>query len=177
VLIVTLSGSGGSTSPARASGPFAWLHPQSPPAGWKIARTPGGSTVAYPPGWRPIKTDPGTATVALLGSDDRIDGYINETPRQGAETLADWSSFRPHHNGDEGDRAVRVEAAARDVQFGSGRASCVIDTYSTSIADYREIACLIVDSRASAVVVATAPTALWPRQAPTLERAVTTFRP
>jgi len=50
----------------------------------------------YPPGWTPIKTDPGTASVALLGGGKRIDGYLNATPRQGNETLADWSRFR--HN-------------------------------------------------------------------------------
>ena len=51
--------------------------------------------LAYPPGWTPIKTDPGTASVALLGGGERIDGYLNATPRQGNETLADWSRFRP----------------------------------------------------------------------------------
>jgi hypothetical protein len=51
----------------------------------------------------------------------------------------------------------------------------VIDTYTTSKATYREIACFISDLRSSAVVVAAAPTALWTQQADTLERAVSSF--
>ncbi len=96
VLIVGLAG-GGESSPRRPSGPFAWLHPASPPAGWKVARSSGGA-LAYPPGWRPVETDPGTASVALLGRGGRIKGYLNATPKQGAETLANWSRFRPEHN-------------------------------------------------------------------------------
>jgi len=38
--------SSGASAPARASGAFAWLHPASPPAGWILARTPGGATLA-----------------------------------------------------------------------------------------------------------------------------------
>jgi len=37
VLIVGLAG-GGQSSDRRPSGPFAWLHPASPPAGWNVAR-------------------------------------------------------------------------------------------------------------------------------------------
>ena len=110
LLTVTLAGCGGS-SRGRASGPFAWLRPATPPTGWNVARTHGGATLAYPPRWTPIKTDPGTASVALLDGGERIDGYLNATPRQGNETLGDWSRFRPQHNQDEGDRGVRLVAA------------------------------------------------------------------
>jgi len=175
VLIVGPAG-GGESSHRRPSGPFAWLHPASPPAGWKVARSSGGA-LAYPPGWRPIETDPGTASVALLGSGDRIDGYLNATPKQGAETLANWSRFRPEHNLDEGDRSVHVIASANHLSFRSGPGSCVIDDYTTSKATYREIACLVSGPRSSAVVVAAAPIALWDQQAPTLERAVSSFVP
>src|SRR4051794_15509071 len=95
-VVAAVGGSGASRG--RPSAPFAWLHPSSPPAGWKVARTAGGATFGYPPGWRPIKTDPGTASVALVGRGGRIDGFLNATPEQGAETLANWSRFRPHHN-------------------------------------------------------------------------------
>jgi hypothetical protein len=174
VLLVALAGCGGSTR-GRASGPFAWLKPGSPPSGWSVARTQGGAILAYPPGWTSIKTDPGTASVALLGHRGRIDGYLNTTPRQGAETLADWSRFRPQHNRREGDRRVRLVAATTAGRFRSGRGACVIDTYTTSKASYREIACLVSGPRSSAVVVAAAPTALWDRQAATLQRAVSSF--
>ena len=67
VLVIGALTGCGVSSRGRASGPFAWLTPASPPAGWHVARTQGGATLAYPPGWTPIKTDPGTASVALLG--------------------------------------------------------------------------------------------------------------
>jgi hypothetical protein len=168
---------GGHPSDRRVAGPFAWLRPAPPPTGWKVARIAGGSTLAYPPGWRAIKTDPGTASVALLGGGDRIDAYLNATPKQGPETLANWSRFRPEHNRGEGNRRVRVVASASDVSFGSGRSSCVIDSYTTSKAAYREIACLVAGPSSSAVVVAAAPTSLWGDQSATLERAVSSFVP
>ena len=166
---------GGESSHRRPSGHFAWLHPASPPAGWKVARSSGG-VLAYPPGWRPITTDPGTASVALLVG-DRIEGYLNATPKQGRETLANWSRFRPEHNAGEGSRGVHVIASASDLSFRSGRGSCVIDDYATSKAVYREIACFVSGSRSSAVVVAAAPIALWDQRAATLERAVSSFVP
>ena len=174
LLIAALAGCGGSGR-GRASGPFAWLRPASPPTGWNVARIRGGAMLAYPPGWTPIKTDPGTASVALLGGGERIDGYLNATPRQGNETLADWSHFRPQHNEGEGDRDDRLVAATTDAPFRSGRGACVIDTYTTSKASYREIACLVSGQGSSAVVVAAAPTALWDQQATTLQRAVSSF--
>jgi hypothetical protein len=174
LLIVALAGCGGSGR-GRASGPFGWLRPASPPTGWSVARTRGGGMLAYPPGWAPLKTDPGTASVALLGAGERIDGYLNATPRQGNETLADWSRFRPRHNQGEGDRGVRLLAATTTARFRSGRGACVIDTYNTSKANYREIACLVSGPGSSAVVVAAAPTALWDQQAATLQRAVSSF--
>ena len=173
LLIVALAGCGGSGR-GRASGPFAWLRPASPPTGWNVARTRGGAMLAYPPGWTSIKTDPGTASVALLGGGERIDGYLNATPKQGNETLADWSRFRPQHNEGEGDRGVRL-VAATTARFRAGRGACVIDTYTTSKASYREIACLVSGPSSSAVVVAAAPTALWDQQAATLQRAVSSF--
>jgi hypothetical protein len=173
-VLMALSGCGGSGR-GRASGPFAWLRPASPPAGWNVARPRDGAMLAYPPGWTPIKTDPGSASVALLGGGERIDGYLNATPRQGNETLADWSRFRPQHNEGEGDRGVRLLAATTTARFRSGRGACVIDTYTTSKASYREIACLVSGRGSSAVVVAAAPTALWDRQAATLQRAVSSF--
>jgi hypothetical protein len=130
--------SSGASAPARASGAFAWLHPALLPAGWNLARTPGGAALAYPPGWR---------------------------PRQ----------FRPQHNRAEGQRDVRLLAAIRGASFRSGRGACVIDSYTTSKTSYREIACLVSGARSSAVVVAAAPTALFDRQAATLQWAVSSF--
>jgi hypothetical protein len=165
----------GATSPRRASGPFAWLRPASPPVGWHVTRTPDGAVLAYPPGWTAINTDPGTASVALRGSGGRIDGYLNVTPKQGAETLANWSRFRPRKNRAEGARNVRLIAATSAPHFRSGRGSCVIDTYTTSRTTYEEIACLVSGPQSSDVVVAAAPARLWQERSAVLERAISSF--
>ena len=156
---------------------FRWLHPQPPPPGWKLARLPSGAaTFAYPRTWRPIRTDPGTASVALLGHAGSIRGYLNVTPREGTETLANWPSFRIHHLGDEGSTDVRLIARAHGLRFRSGRGSCVIDSYRTSRARYREIACLVAGNRTSSVVVGAAPSMTWRQQAETIERAIASLR-
>jgi hypothetical protein len=173
-LIIALAAAGGH-SPRRASDPFAWLRPASPPAGWNVARIPDGAALAYPPGWTAIKTDPGTASVALRGRGGRIDGYLNVTPKQGAETLANWSRFRPQKNRAEGARNVRFLAATSNARFRSARGSCVIDAYTTSLTSYQEIACLISGPRSGEVVVAAAPTRLWREHSAVLERAVSSF--
>ena len=170
-------GTGRHSSHDPASHAFSWLQPAPPPPGWNVARSPGGA-LAYPPGWTPIKTDPGTASVALLDSAGDFDAYLNATPRQGKETLANWNHFRPAHNKGEGNKGVRVIAASTNLSFRSGRGSCVIDDYTTtSKARYREIACFVAGPTSSAVIVAAAPTALWDQQAVTLERAVSSVMP
>jgi hypothetical protein len=70
---------------------------------------------------------------------------------------------------------VRVLAAARALPFRFGHASCVIDSYRTSRAPYREIACLVEGTRGSTVIVGAATTTAWPRQRAQLERAVQAF--
>ena len=170
-------GAGRHSSHGPTSQAFSWLQPAPPPSGWNVARSTGGA-LAYPPGWAPIKTDPGTASVALLGSAGDIDAYLNATPRQGKETLANWTHFRPAHNKGEGNQDVRVIASSTNLKFRSGRGSCVIDDYTTtSSARYREIACFVAGPTSSAVIVAAALTSLWDQQAVTLERAVSSFKP
>jgi hypothetical protein len=164
------------SSQGGAAQAFSWLRPAPPPPGWNVVRSTAG-TLAYPPGWTPIKTDPGTASVALLGRAGAIDAFLNATPRQGKETLANWSHFRPAHNKSEGYKDVRLIASSTNLAFRSGPGSCVIDDYTTSNARYREIACLVDGPTSSAVIVAAAPTALWDQQAVTLERAVSSVVP
>jgi hypothetical protein len=132
---------------------FRWLRPAPAPRGWKLARLPSGAaTFGYPRSWRPIRTDPGTASVALSGHGLGIRGYLNATPHQGTETLANWPSFRIRHLGEDDTTDVRLIASARGLTFRSGRGSCVIDSYRTSRARYREIACLVEHSTSSVVV-------------------------
>src|SRR2546421_11640053 len=169
-------GAGRHSSHGPAPKAFSWLQAPPPPPGWNVARSAAGA-LADPPGWSPIKTDPGTSSVALLGNADAIDAYLNATPRQGKETRANWSHFRPAHNKGEGNQDVRLIASSTNLNFRSGRGSCVIDDYTTSSARYREIACLVAGRTSSAVIVAAAPNALWDQQAVTLERAVSSFVP
>jgi hypothetical protein len=167
---------GGGGAVTRSAGSFAWLSPAAPPAGWALARLPSGrAALAYPPGWQSIESDPGTVSAALMGPHGRIRGYLNATPRQGAETLADWARFRTAHNADEGDMNVVRDAAARGLRFRTGSGSCVIDHYATVSARYREVACLVHGSRASTVVVGAALPGEWPRLAPQIERAISSF--
>jgi hypothetical protein len=156
---------------------FRWLHPRPPPRGWKLARLPSGAaTFAYPKTWRPIRTDPGTASVALIGHARSIRGYLNATPRQGRETLANWPSFRIQHLREDETTDVRLIASAHGLRFRSGRGSCVIDSYRTSRTRYREIACLVAGARTSSVLVGAAPSKTWAQQAETIERAIASLR-
>jgi hypothetical protein len=158
------------------TGAFAWLRPAQPPSGWKVARLRSGTAnLAYPPGWRSIRTDPGTVSAALLAPDGRIRGYLNATPQSGAETLANWSRFRPAHNHQEGDRNVVTDATATHLPFRAGTGSCVVDHYVTVTARYQEIACIVRGSRATTVVVAAARPQDWADLAPALRRSVASF--
>jgi hypothetical protein len=166
---------GGAGSSSRPSG-FAWLSPATPPAGWTVARLPSGrASFAYPPGWRSIHTDPGTFSAALMGRDGVIRGYLNATPQQGAETLANWARFRPGHNKDEGDFDVVTDASALGLRFRTGSGSCVMDHYATVRAHYREIACLVHGTRANTVVVGATVPGDWARLGPQVERAISSL--
>lgn len=151
--------------------------PRSVPAGWTTLTLPSRTaSLAYPPGWRPIESDPGTVSAATTGRGGLIVGYLNATPRQANESLRNWATFRPRHNAQEGDRNVRVLGTTTGVRPGLGRSACVQDTYRTVRARYHELACLVDGRRASTVVVAAATTAAWPRMAGELQRAVAAFR-
>jgi len=161
--------------PARAAQPFAWLRPAPPPSGWHVGMIRSGARLAYPPSWRKVATDHGTVSAAPAGPGGSFAGYLNATPLGGDETLANWSRFRVAHVAKEGARGVRLEAAASGLHFRAGRGSCVIDSYSTTRARFREIACVVTGARATTVVVAAAPTARWATEAAVLERAVASF--
>jgi hypothetical protein len=127
----------------------------------------------YPPSWRRARGDPGTATAVLAGSGGRYLGYLNLTPRQGNETLADWSTFRIEHNREEGQRRVRLLASATNLSFPTGRGSCVRDEYTTETRSrYIELACLVVGARTAVVVVGAAPPSEWPQLGGEIGRAL-----
>ena len=156
---------------------FSWLHPDALPAAWSNWRLPASpARLPMPPGWRHEDGDPGTRTVVMRGPAGEIAGYLNATPRQGEETPGNWSRFRIDHNREEGDRDVRLLAAATGLRFREGTGSCVLDSYRTTVGGrYRELACIVSGRAASTVIVAAAPPARWGVEAPTLERAITAF--
>ena len=172
------SATSASTASSRAASPsaFAWLHPAPPPPDWPLAHLIGSTTLAYPPSWRRIHSDPGTVAAALV---DRHSGlvvdYLNATPQQGEETLQNWATFRPDHDRDEGDSHVQLLASARDLPFRNGRGSCVVDRYRTPRTSYQEIACLVRGARGTSVIVAATLAAMWRQTAPELERAVSAY--
>ncbi len=152
---------------------FAWLRPAPAPADWPSVRLPTGATIAYPPGWHTIAGDRGTASAALLDDHGHYLGYLNLTPRQGAETPASWPTFRLSHNVAEGDRAVKFDAAAGDLRFRTGRGTCVRDAYTTSAnTRYVEIACLVGGSHATSVVVGAAPREYWTHERSVIEQSI-----
>ncbi len=163
---ILLAGCGGSTQ-------FAWLRPAQPPSGWPVARIASGASMPYPPSWTRIAGDSGTATVALLDSRHDYLGYLNITPRQGDETLADWSRFRTAHNKEEGDRDVTSLAAATGSRVRGGSASCVKDQYTTTTGRrYIEVACLLVGNETGVVVVGATTPQDWTRISTLIERAI-----
>jgi hypothetical protein len=182
-LTLFLAGCGSSAKPARtaaAAGAFAWLRPAPPPSGWPTTRASDGAVLAYPATWQRLRGDPGSASAALLGAraGERYLGYLNVTPRQGAERESNWADFRVAHNREEGDTSVKLEAAARRLHFVRGRGSCVRDSYATvSHARYVEIACLVSGARATSVIVGAAPPDRWSQTGPVIERAISVFSP
>ena len=184
LVALALTGCGGSgpAGPSRTarsapagSSPFAWLAPGPAGGAWRAVTLPSGAALPRPPGWRPLRSDAGTASFAMRSPTGAIVAYLNATPRQGAETPANWASFRVHHNAEEGSRNIRRIAAARGLRFRSGPGSCVIDQYRTSARSYREIACLVTGPHRATVIVGATTPGLWPREAPVIERAISAF--
>jgi hypothetical protein len=173
----TQTGAGGAQTNAggtqtNAAG-FAWLSAAVPPSGWQSARIPSGAAFSYPPGWTRVHGDAGTASVALLNSNNQFLGYLNLTPRQGDETLGNWAHFRVAHNADEGDRAVTTQAATTNRGFRGGHISCVQDSYVTGTgARYVELACLLAGQKGNVVMVGAAPPQSWPNVAPLIKQAI-----
>jgi hypothetical protein len=160
------------------AGPFAWFTASSVPSGWHTASLPGGQAVLpYPPTAHPVQADPGTVSEATISPAGDFLVYLNATPRQGDESLGNWSRFRIDHLTDESARSVTLTAAATGLTFHGGTGSCVQDDYTTRVGahHYREIACLVSGAHGDSVIVAATPAADWPREQATLEKAVDSY--
>jgi hypothetical protein len=167
--------SGSEGKPAARSGEaFSWLAPAPAPKTWTAATiASGGATLFYPANWRPIPGDRGTVTAALRDSRGLYRGYLNVTPRQGAEQLAGWAAFRTRRNTREGDRQTHALAAAEGLRFSHARGSCVIDDYLSRVGShpYREVACIVAGSRFTSVFIGATLVRDWPTLGRVIERA------
>ena len=104
--------------------------------------------------------------------------YLNVTPKQGAERLDTWPSFRAEHLREESALSVHEDAHALSLSFRGGTGSCVIEDYVTRAKNHHdhEIACFVQGSRSASVLVAAAPSYAWGKYAAQLERAISAFR-
>ena len=147
-------------------------------AGWTSATiSSGAATLAYPSSWKPIPGDAGTVSFALRDRAGRYRGYLNVTPRQGAERLAGWAAFRVHRNVEEGDRHVRELTASEDVAFHNAHGSCVEDRYLSRVGanPYHELACIVAGQRSTSVFIGASLASDWRTLGPTVRRAAAAF--
>jgi hypothetical protein len=150
----------------------------TPPRGWSHTEiSSGAATLAYPPGWRAIPGDRGTVSFAVRDRRGLYVGYLNVTPRQGAEQLAGWAAFRTRRNAEDGDKQVRDLSSSEDVAFIHARGSCVLDDYLSRVGShpYRELACIVAGRHATSVFVGAALVEDWSRLGPIVRRAAATL--
>jgi len=165
--------------PGRPAAPaFPRLRPAAAPASWRHLRLPNGMAVlSYPPGLTTVASDKDAVSVARLSPGGAFQLYLNATPRQGSERLANWAAFRLHLLRSDDAASAQQVASAQGVTFRGGTGSCVVDRYVTRIGGhhFQEIACLVQGRTSASVVVAAAPAAQWATARPVLLRAVAAY--
>jgi hypothetical protein len=177
VVVVVAARPGRSPGTTQASA-LSTLVPAQAPAGWASLPLPDGAAVLYyPPTMRRVVSDRDAVSVAQLGQGGSYLLYLNATPRQGGETLQNWTAYRLRVLRAEDASTAHEDAAAVRLAFLGGTGSCVIDDYVTRIGahHYRELACLVQGRSGASVIVAAAPAARWHRAWPVLERAVAAY--
>jgi hypothetical protein len=186
-LALALAGcSGGPSRPAQENGAgrpahagFAWFHPGAAPGAWRRASLSGrGATLSYPGSLRPMHGDRGTVTLGSTARSGAVLVYLNVTPKQGGETLGNWTDFRLEHLREDGQTAVHLDAVSPALHFRGGPGRCVIDNYATKIDNnrYDEIACIVQGAHATSVLVAATSTAAWQAQRALLEMVVSSYQ-
>jgi len=168
---------GGMARPALSG--FAWFHPGGAPGAWRRASLGGrGATLSYPGALRPMHGDRGTVTVGRSARSGAVLVYLNVTPKQGDETLGNWTDFRLEHLREDGQSAVHLDGVSPALHFRGGPGRCVIDNYTTKIHNnsYDEIACIVHGAHATSVLVAATSAAAWQAQRGLLEKVVSSYQ-
>jgi hypothetical protein len=167
--------------PARSATPTRTLDRATlvpAPPGWHHLTLPNGTAVLfYPPTMHRVSGDSDAVSAARLGPDGQYLLYLNATPRQGQESLRNWASYRLRFlRSDDASRAS-LDGAAGNQPFRGGTGSCVLDHYVTRALAHRytELACLVQGRTGASVIVAAAPTALWPSARAILTQAVSAY--
>lgn len=179
VAVVTVAVLAVTSAGHPATGGFPRLFPAAAPAGWhQVMLLNRTAVLSYPPSLRPVGGDTGTVSAARFGPGGTIQLYLNATPRQGAENLRSWASFRLRFLRADSAVSAHQMAAAHGIRFRGGTGSCVIDTYTTRIGHhhYQEIACLVAGHTSASVIVAAAQAAQWAQARPLLLRAVAAYQ-
>lgn len=171
------AGSGGGGQPAATG--FGWFHPGPAPGAWLRASLSGQrATLSFPGSLRTMHGDAGTVTVGSTAKSGQVLVYLNVTPKQGDETLRNWTGFRLEHLREDGQSAVHLDSASPPLHFRGGPGRCVIDNYTTRDRGnhYNEIACLVQGAHATSVLVAAAPAAAWQANRALLEKVVSAYQ-
>ncbi len=147
------------------------------PRGWGALRLATGAALPYPPDWRRISGDPGSASAAVLAATGTIRAYLNVTPAQPPESLSDWTEFRLRHVAGDGDRNIRLISTGSPRRIGPKTGACVTDQYTTTRTTYRELACIVAPDHGArgTVLVAAAQPDIWTRERPAFEFAFSHF--
>ncbi len=157
---------------------FPRLVPRAAPPAWRQVMLPNGSAVlSYPPSLHRVQSDEDAASVARVSPAGAYLTYLNITPRQGAETLGNWATFRVNRLREDDASSAHEVSAAQGVRFRGGTGSCVMDDYITRIGahHYEEIACLAQGRTGASVIIAAALASQWAAARPMLEQAVAAY--
>ncbi len=169
----------GTRAGQSAEAPSAWFNAAPAPAGWKTLELPEGTGVlSIPPDAAPAQSDPGSVSATVSSSTGDLRMYLNATPRQGSESLDNWSAFRLDHLADENSSPPTKIADRNGMAFLGGTGSCVEESYLTRVGNnrYREMACLVAGSKGISVLIVAASADSWPLYGPVLEQAVNAYR-
>ena len=125
----------------------------------------------------PVAGDTDAVSAAQVSRTGQYLLYLNATPQQGTETLANWAAFRVQRLASDDASRATLNAAIRGQPFRGGAGSCVIDHYVTRIRAHRftELACLVRGRSGATVIVAAAPISRWASAQPMLDRAVSAY--